>query len=143
MLTPEDNVLLTRTDRGTPMGETIRRFWLPILLSEELPEPDSAPVRVRVVGENLVAFRATDGSIGLLEEICPHRRASLFWGRNEEQGLRCVYHGWKFDTSGSVCRHAQRAFRIRVQAPGANPRLPGTRFRRHDLGLHGTEGGDA
>ena len=120
MLTPEDNELLTRTDRGTPMGEAIRRFWLPILLQRRASRVDCAPVRVRVVGENLVAFQATDGSIGLLEEICPHRRASLFWGRNEEQGLRCVYHGWKFDTSRAVCGHAQRAGRIRVQAAGAN-----------------------
>jgi phenylpropionate dioxygenase-like ring-hydroxylating dioxygenase large terminal subunit len=119
MLTPEDNELLTRTDRGTPMGEAMRRFWLPILLAEELPEPDCPPVRVRVVGENLIAFRATDGSIGLLEEICPHRRASLFWGRNEEQGLRCVYHGWKFDTAGQCVdmpnEPAEYEFKRRVQ----------------------------
>ncbi|HTE84901.1 MAG TPA: Rieske 2Fe-2S domain-containing protein, partial [Dehalococcoidia bacterium] len=83
------------------MGELLRRFWMPVLLAEELLEPDSPPVRVRILCENLVAFRDSDGSVGLLDEICPHRRASLFWGRNEESGLRCVYHGWKFDTAGN------------------------------------------
>src|SRR5688572_6448613 len=100
MLSREDNALLTRVERGTPMGTTLRRYWLPALLASELPEPDGAPVRVRLLGENLVAFRDTQGRIGLLDELCPHRRASLFFGRNEECGLRCVYHGWKFDVDG-------------------------------------------
>ncbi len=100
MLAREDNELLTRVGPGTPMGETMRRYWIPALLAWELPEPDGAPVRVRLLGEDLVAFRDTQGRVGLLDEYCPHRRASLFFGRNEECGLRCVYHGWKFDADG-------------------------------------------
>jgi phthalate 4,5-dioxygenase oxygenase subunit len=102
MLTQEENELLTRTGPGTPMGELFRRFWMPALLSSELPAPDCPPVRLRLLGEDLVAFRATDGTVGLLDARCPHRRADLFFGRNEEQGLRCVYHGWKFDVAG-IC----------------------------------------
>jgi phthalate 4,5-dioxygenase len=101
MLSKEDNERLTRVGPGTPMGETMRRYWMPALLSWELPEPDGEPVRVRLLGEDLVAFRATDGRVGLLDELCPHRRASLWLGRNEENGLRCVYHGWKFDRAGT------------------------------------------
>ena len=100
MLSREDNALLTRVERGTPMGTTLRRYWIPALLARELPEPDCPPVRVRLLGEDLVAFRDTRGAVGLLDEFCPHRRASLFFGRNEECGLRCVYHGWKFDADG-------------------------------------------
>jgi len=100
MLTHEENELITRIASGTPMGDTLRRYWIPALLAWELPEPDCPPVRVKLLGEELVAFRDTEGRIGLLEELCPHRRASLFFGRNEECGLRCVYHGWKFDTEG-------------------------------------------
>jgi phthalate 4,5-dioxygenase oxygenase subunit len=101
MLTAEDNALVTKVGAGTPMGETLRRYWLPALLARELPEPDCAPVRLRVLGENLVGFRDTNGDIGILDENCPHRLASLFLGRNEESGLRCVYHGWKFDVNGN------------------------------------------
>jgi phenylpropionate dioxygenase-like ring-hydroxylating dioxygenase large terminal subunit len=100
MLSREDNELLTRITPGTPMGDTMRRYWIPALLSTELAERDGAPVRVRLLGEDLVAFRDTEGRIGLLEEFCPHRRVSLFFGRNEQCGLRCVYHGWKFDVAG-------------------------------------------
>ena len=100
MLTREDNEFLCRTDKGTPMGEFCRRFWTPVLLSEELPAPDCPPIQVKIYGEELVAFRDTSGRVGLLREFCPHRRASLFYGRNEENGLRCVYHGWKFDVEG-------------------------------------------
>jgi phthalate 4,5-dioxygenase len=105
MLTREENERLTRVGAGTPMGKTMRRYWLPALLSWELPEPDCPPVRVRLLGEDLVAFRATDGRVGILEELCPHRRASLWLGRNEENGLRCVYHGWKFDVDGRCVEH--------------------------------------
>src|SRR5919109_3292520 len=101
MLSLEDNELLCRVGPGTPMGDLLRRYWLPALLSSELPEPDSAPVRLRLLGEDLVAFRATSGAVGVLEAYCPHRNANLFWGRNEEEGLRCVYHGWKFDADGA------------------------------------------
>jgi phenylpropionate dioxygenase-like ring-hydroxylating dioxygenase large terminal subunit len=100
MLTREDNELITRIGAGTPMGTTMRRYWIPALLAGDLPEPDCPPVRVKLLGEELVAFRDTEGRVGLLDEFCPHRRASLFFGRNEECGLRCVYHGWKFDASG-------------------------------------------
>ena len=100
MLSVEDNELLTRVGRGQPMGNLLRRFWHPVLLSSELPGPDCPPVRVRLMGERLVAFRDTSGRVGLLAEACPHRRASLFFGRNEEDGLRCIYHGWKYDIDG-------------------------------------------
>jgi nitrite reductase/ring-hydroxylating ferredoxin subunit len=100
MLAREENELITRVSSGTPMGDTMRRYWMPALLAWELPEPDCAPVRVKLLGEDLVAFRDTSGRIGLLDEYCPHRRVSLFFGRNEECGLRCVYHGWKFDVAG-------------------------------------------
>jgi phenylpropionate dioxygenase-like ring-hydroxylating dioxygenase large terminal subunit len=83
------------------MGELMRRFWLPGLMSRQVAEPDSPPVRLRLLGEDLIAFRATDSTVGVVGNHCPHRGASLFFGRNEENGLRCVYHGWKFDTSGA------------------------------------------
>jgi len=100
MLSREDNELLTRITSGTPMGDTMRRYWIPALMGSELAEPDGAPVRVRLLGEDLVAFRDTQGRVGLLDEYCPHRRASLFFGRNEQCGLRCAYHGWKYDVEG-------------------------------------------
>jgi nitrite reductase/ring-hydroxylating ferredoxin subunit len=102
MLSREENTLLTQTNSGAPMGEYFRRFWLPALLASELPSPDCPPVRIRLLGENLIAFRDSNGRVGLLDEFCAHRGASLFLGRNEECGLRCVYHGWKFDVNG-VC----------------------------------------
>jgi phthalate 4,5-dioxygenase oxygenase subunit len=101
MLTASQSERLTRTDPGTPMGEALRRYWLPALLSDELKENDGPPVRVRILGEDLVAFRDSGGSANLVSAYCPHRRAPLFFGRNEENGLRCVYHGWKFDGSGA------------------------------------------
>ena len=101
MLSVEENALLTHTNAGTPMGETMRRYWIPAVLSWEIPEPDCPPVRVQLLGEKLVAFRDTSGRIGLIDEFCPHRRVSMWYGRNEECGLRCVYHGWKFDVDGN------------------------------------------
>ncbi len=100
MLPYEENELLTRTGPETPMGDTLRRYWIPALLTWELAQPDGPPVRCKLLGESLVAFRDTEGRIGLLDEFCPHRRVSLFFGRNEACGLRCVYHGWKFDVEG-------------------------------------------
>jgi phthalate 4,5-dioxygenase oxygenase subunit len=100
MLSKEDNVRLTRTGPGTPMGNVFRRYWLPALLASEVPPPDGTPARLRLLGEDLVVFRDTDGKIGLVDAYCPHRRAPMFLGRNEKCGLRCVYHGWKFDTDG-------------------------------------------
>src|SRR5713101_3719426 len=101
MLSKVENDLLTQTNSGTGAGEYLRRFWLPALLASEVPTPDCPPVRIRLLGEDLVAFRDTHGRVGLMEEFCPHRRSSLFWGRNEECGLRCVYHGWKYDVTGA------------------------------------------
>ncbi len=100
MLSVEDNELVTNTDQGTPMGEAFRRFWLPVMLAEELPTPDCEPVRLTILGEKLIAFRDTEGRVGIVDAYCPHRGAPLFYGRNEENGLRCVYHGWKFDVNG-------------------------------------------
>src|SRR3954451_1364255 len=100
MLSRQDNELLTRVGPGTPMGDVLRSYWLPALFSDEL-QADGAPQRVRLLGEDLVAFRDSNGQPGLVAENCPHRGASLFFGRNEEEGLRCVYHGWKFDTIGA------------------------------------------
>ncbi len=101
MLSKEDNELLTRVGKGTPMGELIREYWIPALPSTEFPTPDAPAKRMRLLGENLVMFRDTNGDIGAFPEACPHRGASLYFGRNEECGLRCVYHGWKFDVNGN------------------------------------------
>jgi len=100
MLKPDVHERLCRVEKGTPMGEVWRKYWIPALLSEELPEKDGEPVRIKILGEELLAFRDSNGTVGLIDEWCPHRRASLFWGRNEECGVRCVYHGWKFNTEG-------------------------------------------
>lgn len=100
MLTKEENDLLTRTGPGTPMGELLRRFWIPATLSEELPGPNCPPIRVTILGEKLIAFRNSDGNVGLLDRYCAHRSADLFYGRSEEGGIRCVYHGWKYDIEG-------------------------------------------
>src|SRR5713226_5418703 len=120
MLSQEDNELVTRTGPGTPMGNLMRQYWLPAMLSSELPEPDCAPVRVLLLGEKLIAFRDTNGRVGLLANHCPHRGASLFFGRNEESGLRCVYHGWKFDVDGTCLdmpnEPAESDFRSKVKA---------------------------
>ena len=100
MLTQEENDLLTRVGPGTPMGDLMREYWLPAFMSSELPEPDGSPLRIRLLGESLLAIRTTSGKIGLMSHTCPHRGASLFYGRNEQEGIRCVYHGWKFDLEG-------------------------------------------
>ncbi len=101
MLSKEDNGFLTQTDPGTPMGTYLRSFWTPCMVEDEVPLPDAPPRRLRLLGEDLVVFRDTEGRIGVMDELCPHRRASLFFGRNEECGIRCVYHGWKFDVEGN------------------------------------------
>ena len=100
MLRKEQNDLVTRTGPQTPMGRLFRSYWIPVLLAEELAENDCAPVRVKVLSERLIAFRDSQGRYGLIDEFCPHRGASLWFGRNEECGLRCPYHGWKFDVAG-------------------------------------------
>ncbi|MFV2175486.1 Rieske 2Fe-2S domain-containing protein [Actinomadura sp. LOL_016] len=117
-ITKELNQRLTRVGPGTPMGDLFRRYWIPACLSEEVSEPDGAPARVRLLGEDLVAFRDSTGTVGLVDAYCPHRRAPMFFGRNEEAGLRCVYHGWKFDTVGACVDMPTEAedskFRFRV-----------------------------
>jgi len=101
MLSEHDTELLARIGPGTPMGTLFRRFWIPVLLSDELPEPGCPPVAVRILGEDLVAFRDTEGKVGVLEAYCAHRHAHLYWGRNEDCGLRCTYHGWMYDIDGN------------------------------------------
>ena len=100
MFSAEENDILTEVGPDTLMGDLLRRYWTPACLTAELPEPGGAPVRVQLFGENLVAFRDTRGRVGLVQEHCPHRGASLFFGRNEDAALRCVYHGWAFDVNG-------------------------------------------
>jgi phenylpropionate dioxygenase-like ring-hydroxylating dioxygenase large terminal subunit len=120
MLSKEDNELVTRVGPGTPMGNLMRQYWLPAMLSSELPTPDSDPVRVLLLGEKLIAFRDSTGEVGLVANNCPHRGASLFFGRNEESGLRCVYHGWKFSIDGACIdmpnEPAESDFRTKVRA---------------------------
>jgi phthalate 4,5-dioxygenase oxygenase subunit len=99
MLSAEDNEYLCRVGPGTPMGDLFRQYWIPAIRSDEVA-PDGRPLRVRLLGEDLIGFRTGSGAVGLVQNNCPHRGASLFFGRNEEAGLRCVYHGWKFDVSG-------------------------------------------
>jgi phthalate 4,5-dioxygenase oxygenase subunit len=106
MLTRDENEILCRVEGDAPMGQLMRRHWIPACLSEEVAEPDGPPVKTRLLGEDLVVFRDSDGRLGVLDEYCPHRRASLVFGRNEECGLRCLYHGWKMDVEGNVLEMA-------------------------------------
>jgi phthalate 4,5-dioxygenase oxygenase subunit len=116
MLTREENQLLCRVEGDAPMGGIMRRHWLPVCMSEEVAEPDGTPVRSRLLGEDLVVFRDSQHRLGVLGEYCLHRRASLAFGRNEECGLRCLYHGWKFDVDGNVLD-------MPSESPGAAQRL--------------------
>ena len=116
MLTREQNELLCRVEGAAPMGGIMRRHWLPVCMAEEAAERDGAPVRSRLLGEDLVVFRNSEGRLGVLGEYCPHRGASLAFGRNEHSGLRCLYHGWKFDCEGRVVD-------MPSEAPGACDRL--------------------
>jgi phenylpropionate dioxygenase-like ring-hydroxylating dioxygenase large terminal subunit len=120
MLSKEDNELVTRVGPGTPMGNLMREYWVPAMLSSELASPDSEPVRVMLLGEKLIGFRDSNGRPGLIQNNCPHRGASLFFGRNEEAGLRCVYHGWKFATDGTCVdmpnEPAESDFKHKVKA---------------------------
>jgi len=101
MLKKELNDLVTQTGPGTAMGNVFRRYWLPALLSEQLPGPDCEPVRIELLSEKMLAFRDTSGKLGLIDEFCAHRGVSLWFGRNEENGIRCPYHGWKYDVNGN------------------------------------------
>ena len=120
MLTKDDNELLTRVGPGTPMGALMRRYWIPVVRSDELA-PGGRVKRVRLLGEDLVAFRSRDGRAGLMEEFCTHRRASLYFARNEEAGLRCVYHGWKYGFDGECLdmpnEPPETCFRDKVRHP--------------------------
>jgi phthalate 4,5-dioxygenase oxygenase subunit len=120
MLSNQDNELLSRVGPGTLMGDLMREYWLPAIRADELPAPDCPPLRVRLLGEDLIGFRATSGEVGLVQNACPHRGASLFFGRNEEDGLRCVYHGWKFDVAGDCVdmpsEPAESNFKSKVHA---------------------------
>jgi phthalate 4,5-dioxygenase oxygenase subunit len=106
MLTPQENDLLCRVEGAAPMGQLMRRHWIPACLAEEVAEADGTPVHARLLGEDLVIFRDSEGRVGVLDEHCPHRRASLAMGRNEAGGLRCLYHGWKVDFQGNVLEMA-------------------------------------
>jgi len=120
MLNKEETELLCRVGPATPMGEVMRQYWIPFARSAELPAPDCAAVRIRLLGEDLIAFRVTTGQVGLVANRCPHRGASLFYGRNEQEGLRCVYHGWKFDVTGACVdmpsEPPESTFKDRVRA---------------------------
>ena len=102
LFSKEENEILTRTGPGTPMGKLLRRYWLPAIKSEEISVSGGDQLRLKLLGEDLIVFRSTDGRVGVLDQFCPHRRANLFFARNEECGLRCTYHGWKFDLDGNV-----------------------------------------
>ncbi|WP_168794322.1 Rieske 2Fe-2S domain-containing protein [Paraburkholderia aromaticivorans] len=120
MLSHQDNEILCRIGPDTPGGTLMRRFWHPVCTSAQLPHTDCAPLRVRLLGENYVAFRDTEGKVGFLEELCMHRGASLALGRVEEGGIRCLYHGWKFSASGTVMEtpnHADPKYASRMKAP--------------------------
>ena len=140
MLTAEENDRLTRVGRGTPMGELVRRFWLPFLQVSDIAEPDGAPVRVTLLGEQLVAFRDTSGRIGLIDRLCAHRCANLFFGRNEENGLRCTYHGWKYNVGRKVRRHANGRCGEHFQGQYPAYRLSRAGESRDPVDLHGTQG---
>ena len=122
MLKKEDNDLLTRVGPGTPMGELFRRFWLPAALSEELRWPGGTPVRLRILGEDLLGFRDDAGELGIVSAYCSHRQAPLFFGRNENCALQCPYHGWRFDTKGN-CIETPNAPNYLRDNPGAKARL--------------------
>jgi phenylpropionate dioxygenase-like ring-hydroxylating dioxygenase large terminal subunit len=116
----EQSKLLTETGPGTPMGNLMRRYWLPIALSSQVAEPDSAPLTTWLLGERFVVFRDTSGKVGVLDDACMHRGVSLGLARNEEGGLRCIYHGWKFDVEGNILdtpNHADCAYREKHKAP--------------------------
>src|SRR5258708_1804077 len=119
MPSQSENDLLTNVRPGTAMGALMRQYWIPACLSSEITA-DGDPLRLMLLGERLIAFRDSSGRIGILDHRCPHRCASLFFGRNEEGGLRCVYHGWKFDTAGNCLEmpnlRADQDFGHRVKA---------------------------
>lgn len=102
MLSRQDNEALTRVGPDQPLGRLLRRYWIPAAMSEEIAVPGGSPVRVGLLGEKLVAYRDPQGRVGLVQEFCPHRGASLYYARNEDGGLRCLYHGWKVSEQGRI-----------------------------------------
>ena len=138
MLTREENELLCRVEGEAAMGQLMRRHWIPACLIEEVAEPDCTPKKVRLLGEDLVVFRDSDGRLGVLDERCPHRRASLALGRNEECGLRCLYHGWKIDVEGTVLEMASEPPESGLVQKGEDESISGPGSRRVCLDLSGT-----
>jgi phthalate 4,5-dioxygenase oxygenase subunit len=128
MISAAENELLTRVGRDAPMGRMMRRYWLPVCTSEQIPTPDCAPLMTRLLGENYVVFRDTSGRVGMLEEYCMHRRASLAIARVEDDGIRCLYHGWKFGVDGEIQEtpnHCDDRFRKNMRAPAFPTREAG------------------
>ena len=133
MLRKDENELLTRVGPGTPMGDLFRRFWLPAALSEELAEPGGVPVRLRILGEDLLAFRDSSGRIGIIEAYCSHRQAPLFFGRNENCAIQCPYHGWRFDVNGE-CVEVSNSQNYLRDVPNAKERLAIVAYPTHEAG---------
>jgi phthalate 4,5-dioxygenase len=133
MLSAEQNELITRTGPGTPTGLLFRRYWIPALLASELPENDCPPVRVKLLSERLVSCRDSQGRYALTDKFCAHRGVSLWFGRNEENGLRCPYHGWKYDHAGQCIEVPSEP----EQSGFCNRINPAGRKRRNPVGLHG------
>jgi len=129
MMTSQENDLLCRVEGQAPMGQLMRRHWTPVCLIEEVSEPDGKPIRAKLFGEDLVVFRDTEGRVGVMDEHCPHRRASLVLGRNENCGLRCLYHGWKMDVLGNVLEMVSEPV-----ASGMAQKVKHTAYPTHEWG---------
>ena len=140
MMSREQNDQLSRIGPGTLMGKLLRRYWAPFLLAAEIPEPDCPPVRVKLMGERLIAFRDSKGRIGLIDEFCAHRGASLWFGENEECGIRCHYHGWKYDVTGQCVDLPSEPEEVGLPQEHQIEILPLHREGRHRLGLYGPAG---
>ena len=140
MLSVEDNELVTNTNKGTPMGELFRRFWIPVALSEELPGPDCVPVKLKILNEDLIAFRDSEGRVGLIDAFCPHRGAPMFFGRNEEWWPALRLPRLEVRRHRSMRRPAEHARRRHLHEQDQDRRLPLQGVRWHGLRLHGPEG---
>ena len=140
MLRKEQNDLLTQTGPGTPMGALFRSYWLPAMLASELPENGCPPVRVKLLSERLIAWRDGKGNYALMDEFCAHRGTSLWVGRNEDDGLRCPYHGWKYDIDRPVHRGAVGAGGVRLLREDQAQVLSADQARRRAVDLHGPAG---
>ena len=143
MLRKEQNDLLTQTGPGTPMGQLFRSYWFPALLAEELPENDCPPVRVKMLSERLLAFRDSEGRYGLIDEFCAHRGVSLWFGRNEDCGLRCPYHGWKYDVTGQCIEVPSEPVESRLLREDQAHVLSAGEARPGAVDLYGTAGAAA